>query len=264
MTPQLADRLRIHEDERRRARRPRAAASPRPRSPSRRPRANVWPLRRSRSSTPPRSLLRREALHRRLLAVADVLAATLALVVVLSVLGQDQPGARRARRHAARRRPVQGRRPLRPRRAAARALDARRGAAAPAAHRPVRARRHDPPAARSSTARLGGGADRRALARRLRRDRRRADRSLARSPARLSPTERCLVDRRAASWPSGSARSSPSSRARAVVVATLPLAAEDVEALDEPEGVRALVHELQVAPHHHRPDARPTPAASPS
>ena len=38
------------------------------------------------------TLLRREALHRRLLSLADVLAATLALIVVLSVLGDDRPG----------------------------------------------------------------------------------------------------------------------------------------------------------------------------
>jgi len=37
------------------------------------------------------SLLRREALHRRLLGAADVLAAAVALTVVLSVLGADQP-----------------------------------------------------------------------------------------------------------------------------------------------------------------------------
>jgi exopolysaccharide biosynthesis polyprenyl glycosylphosphotransferase len=35
----------------------------------------------------------REALHRRLLCVADMLAATLALIVVLNILGKDQPGA---------------------------------------------------------------------------------------------------------------------------------------------------------------------------
>jgi exopolysaccharide biosynthesis polyprenyl glycosylphosphotransferase len=38
------------------------------------------------------SLLRRESLHRRLLGVSDVLAATLALVLVLTLLGNDQVG----------------------------------------------------------------------------------------------------------------------------------------------------------------------------
>jgi exopolysaccharide biosynthesis polyprenyl glycosylphosphotransferase len=41
---------------------------------------------------PTASLLRREALHRRLLGISDVIAATGALIVVLSVLGQDRPG----------------------------------------------------------------------------------------------------------------------------------------------------------------------------
>jgi exopolysaccharide biosynthesis polyprenyl glycosylphosphotransferase len=40
----------------------------------------------------PLSLLRRESLHRRLLGAADVLAATLALVLVLTLLGHDQLG----------------------------------------------------------------------------------------------------------------------------------------------------------------------------
>jgi exopolysaccharide biosynthesis polyprenyl glycosylphosphotransferase len=38
------------------------------------------------------ALMRREALHRRLLGISDVLAATTALIVVLSVLGHDRPG----------------------------------------------------------------------------------------------------------------------------------------------------------------------------
>jgi exopolysaccharide biosynthesis polyprenyl glycosylphosphotransferase len=38
------------------------------------------------------SLMRREALHRRLLGVTDVVAAALALTLVLTVLGQDRPG----------------------------------------------------------------------------------------------------------------------------------------------------------------------------
>jgi len=53
--------------------------------------ARRWALA-GRAERPKASLLRREALHRRLLGAADVIAATGALIVVLSLLGHDQPG----------------------------------------------------------------------------------------------------------------------------------------------------------------------------
>ena len=138
---------------------------------------------------------RREALHRRLLAAADVIAATRRAAASCSrCSGSDQPGARRARRPAARRPPVQGRRPLRPRPAAARALDARRGADCSLQLTGLYALGVTILAAgRCSTARLGGDADRGAVGRQLRRHRRRAHRSPAGWPARASPVERCLV-----------------------------------------------------------------------
>jgi exopolysaccharide biosynthesis polyprenyl glycosylphosphotransferase len=89
MTPQLVARLRIHEPETADA------------IPARRPLSAVPIAQPARASArdphpaaepgPPPSLLRREATHRRLLAVADVLSVALALIVVLSVLGQDRP-----------------------------------------------------------------------------------------------------------------------------------------------------------------------------
>jgi exopolysaccharide biosynthesis polyprenyl glycosylphosphotransferase len=89
MTPQLVARLRIHEPEtadatpaHRRLSAVPVAATPRAPERDRRPAAEEGP---------PASLLRREATHRRLLAVADVLSVALALIVVLNVLGQDRP-----------------------------------------------------------------------------------------------------------------------------------------------------------------------------
>ena len=171
------------------------------------------------------SLVRRESLHRRMLATADVLATTVALVLVLSWLGDDQPGLA-----ALIAMPLvivvfkiaglYDRDQLR-----LRALDARRSPAARAAHGPLRAERDDPPA--------GPG---------RRRPRRRPDRrALARPPSwrssagamlarwvagRSSPIERCLVigelqraDR--------IREKLATSRARATVVATLPLGGDD-------------------------------------
>jgi exopolysaccharide biosynthesis polyprenyl glycosylphosphotransferase len=79
MTPQLASRLTIHEQEL-------AVSGSVVALPPRRLR-----LVEGGERTLP-SLLRREALHRRLLGAADVLAATLALVLVLELLGGDQAG----------------------------------------------------------------------------------------------------------------------------------------------------------------------------
>jgi exopolysaccharide biosynthesis polyprenyl glycosylphosphotransferase len=88
MTPQLAAILTIHEQQAAETtlgvRRPSAVAGSQVAVP-RRPRIID-----GERALP--SLLRREALHRRLLAVADVLAAALALVFVLSLLGADRPG----------------------------------------------------------------------------------------------------------------------------------------------------------------------------
>jgi exopolysaccharide biosynthesis polyprenyl glycosylphosphotransferase len=86
MTPQVAARLTVHEHE---------AVDPKPLVYRRR-------LRRTRLVPAPRIvhgaerslpvLSRRETLHRRLLATADVTAATVSLYFVLSLLGSDQPG----------------------------------------------------------------------------------------------------------------------------------------------------------------------------
>ena len=84
MTPQVAARLTIHEQEavdqdfvyRRRFGRPRLVPAPRI-------------VHGAERSLP--SLSRREALHRRLLAAADITAATASLYFVLSLLGDDQP-----------------------------------------------------------------------------------------------------------------------------------------------------------------------------
>src|SRR5918998_603549 len=89
MTPQLASRLTIHEQEL-------AEAAFGGGSLSVNGSMVALPPRRLRlveggERTLP-SLLRREALHRRLLGAADVLAATLALVLVLELLGGDQAG----------------------------------------------------------------------------------------------------------------------------------------------------------------------------
>ena len=74
---------------------------------------------------------------------------------------------------------------------------------------------------------------------------------------RISPTERCLV----IGEPELAERVRErlgASRARAVVVASLPLVGEDVEALDSPESVRSVVSELRV----HRLILAPTTADS--
>jgi exopolysaccharide biosynthesis polyprenyl glycosylphosphotransferase len=88
MTPQLAERLTIHEQ----ATAELPPASGRPLSPG--GSVVALPARKlgfvSDRSVP--SLLERESLHRRLLGAADVLAATLALVLVLALLGNDQLG----------------------------------------------------------------------------------------------------------------------------------------------------------------------------
>jgi exopolysaccharide biosynthesis polyprenyl glycosylphosphotransferase len=89
MTPQVAARLRIHEDDG-------AVALPRHRrqlalaaeAPAALPVDDVAGVDLEAAALP--SVLSREALHRRLLGMADVLAATLALVVVLSMLGEDR------------------------------------------------------------------------------------------------------------------------------------------------------------------------------
>jgi exopolysaccharide biosynthesis polyprenyl glycosylphosphotransferase len=85
MTPQVAARLTVHEQEavdpkllyRRRLRRPRLVPAPRV-------------VHGAERSLP--VLSRRETLHRRLLAAADITAATVSLYVVLALLGSDQPG----------------------------------------------------------------------------------------------------------------------------------------------------------------------------
>jgi exopolysaccharide biosynthesis polyprenyl glycosylphosphotransferase len=85
MTPQLAARLRIHEPEvvgAPGAGEPLVAVPDPLPAPADRPDLHGEPL---------PSLWGREALHRRLLGIADVLAAALALFLVLTVLGDDQP-----------------------------------------------------------------------------------------------------------------------------------------------------------------------------
>ncbi len=241
MPPQLAHRLRIHEeelDEPVRARRRMAAVAVDETAT-----APTWLATPVEEQAPPRSLLRREALHRRLLAVADVLAVTLALVVVLTVLGQDRP-----------------------------ALVALAGM--PLLVVPfkiaglydrdelqlVHSTLDEAPRLMQLTGLfalgvtilqpilvdggLGGaqiatlwlGAFTAIVAGRI----------LARSFAgRISPTERCLV----VGEPGRAQRvreKLASSRARATVIATLPLGAEDFDGLNEPDTVRLLVRDLQV------------------
>ena len=180
------------------------------------------------------SLFERESLHRRLLAVADVLSTTLrAAVRPLRARERRPAGPAGARRAPARRADVQGRRALRPRPAPARALDARRGAAARAAGRPLRAGRDDPAAGAarrelcdavqiaalwlaSFFAIVGG----RALARWM--------------AARCIPVERCLV----IGEPQRAQRIREklhTSNAHAAVVATLPLVGDE-ERRREPRG----------------------------
>jgi exopolysaccharide biosynthesis polyprenyl glycosylphosphotransferase len=90
MTPQAATRLRIHElpptgKERTRRRR---APVPLGASPHLDPRARIGQVEGDAGAPP--SLLWREALRRRLLAIADVVSASVALLVVLNLLGQDR------------------------------------------------------------------------------------------------------------------------------------------------------------------------------
>jgi exopolysaccharide biosynthesis polyprenyl glycosylphosphotransferase len=84
MTPQLVAQLTMHGEE--------VAEAPVPRG-------NVFPLQRRRPAAVPSagieegasaSVLRREARHRRLLGIADVLAVTLTLILVLNVIGHDK------------------------------------------------------------------------------------------------------------------------------------------------------------------------------
>ena len=89
------------------------------------------------------SLWRREALHRRLLGWPTSRRRRSRCLSSSNCWATTTRRARRARRHAAVGRALQDRRPLRPRRAAAGPLDARRGAAAAPADGPVRALRHD-------------------------------------------------------------------------------------------------------------------------
>ena len=89
MTPQVATRLRIHEtpsagEARSRRRR---ASTPLGASPHLGPHAGVVQLEGDAGAPP--ALLWREALRRRMLAIADMAAASAALVVVLDLLGQD-------------------------------------------------------------------------------------------------------------------------------------------------------------------------------
>ena len=90
MTPEVAARLTIHEREAAEPTfgngRPSVARGSLVALPGRRPKIIAGGERAL------SSLLRRESLHRRLLAAADVGAATLSLVLVLSVLGADRPG----------------------------------------------------------------------------------------------------------------------------------------------------------------------------
>ena len=88
MTPQVAARLRIHEEEGaiafpRHQRRLALAAE----APAVLPAEDVAGVELDVAALP--SVLSRDALHRRMLAMADMLAATLALVVVLNLLGED-------------------------------------------------------------------------------------------------------------------------------------------------------------------------------
>jgi exopolysaccharide biosynthesis polyprenyl glycosylphosphotransferase len=94
MTPQVAARLTIHEDAeaitlpRRRRRLALAAEAPAAEAPAVLPADDVPGVDLDVAVLP--SVLSREALHRRLLGLADMLAATLALVVVLNLLGEDR------------------------------------------------------------------------------------------------------------------------------------------------------------------------------
>jgi exopolysaccharide biosynthesis polyprenyl glycosylphosphotransferase len=89
MTPQLVARLRIYEPETTAAIPARRSLSAVPvAEPARDPARDQHP---AAYQGPPASLLRRDATHRLLLAVADVLSVALALIVVLNVLGQDRP-----------------------------------------------------------------------------------------------------------------------------------------------------------------------------
>ena len=88
MTPQLAARLRIHEPE---VVETPAAGDAVLALPAAAPVRRLPRLQRPELDECLASLWRREALHRRLLGLADVAGVTLALFVVLSVLGRDQP-----------------------------------------------------------------------------------------------------------------------------------------------------------------------------
>ena len=199
----------------------------------------------------------REALRRRLLCAADVLTAAAALVLVLTVLGHDRPrlvtlfgipGVDPA---------VQGRRAVRPRAGAPAALDARRGAGDPAAGRPVRARGRRSCGRSWSRGTSAAPRSRALWLVSVRRDRRRAHgRPLAGRPA-CPAIERCLVigdpDERC-----GSATSSAHSGARAVVAATLPLEANEVDQLDGPGGRPPAGRRPERRPDHHRARAAAT------
>jgi exopolysaccharide biosynthesis polyprenyl glycosylphosphotransferase len=241
MTPQLVARLRIHEGEGAEARPSRRLLSPVGVAElAAVPVSDVAPLV---EQGPPRPLVRRETLHRRLLAVADVLSAAFALVVVLNVLGQD--------------------------RAALMAL-----VGMPLLIIPfkvaglydrdelqvVHSTLDEVPRLMQLTAlfALGvtilqpvlvdgglGGAQIAALwlgafASIV------TGRMIARSLAgRISPTERCLV----VGEPERAQRvreKLASSRARATVIATLPLGGDDVDGLGDPETIRYLIRTLHV------------------
>ena len=124
-----------------------------------------------------------------------------------------------------------------------------------AAHRPVRAERHDPAAGAARRRRSAARRSPRCGSATLRRRRRRPHRSRAGWPAALSPVERCLVigERAARRAHPREARIEPRARDRRRHAAAR--AGDDIDALDSPdERPPRSSPSCSVAPHHHRPD----------